>query len=97
MRHSRFTDHDSTILFSPGRPWLEFCIRRRVLARDNVMAYPGCISMTWSLRGDRVTVVRERYQDSDQHRLPSADLSVDIDGPGSLCRVSGTSWLPACG
>lgn len=83
VRHGRFTDLDSTILYSPSRPLLEFHIRRRVLALDNVVAYPGCDFKDVVVAGDRVTGVRVRDQDSGQHRLLSADLVVDATGRGS--------------
>ena len=83
VRHGRFTDLGSTILYSPSRPLLEFHLRRRVLALGNVRAHSGYDFTDVVVAGDRVTGVRVRDQDSGRDRLLSADLVVDATGRGS--------------
>ena len=83
VRQGRFTDRDSTTLYCPSRPLLEFHIRRRVMALDNVVTYPGHEFIDVVVAGDRVTGVRVRDVDSGHHRPLSADLVVDAMGRGS--------------
>lgn len=86
-RHGRFTDLDSTVIYSATRPFLEFHIRRNVLALRIFLAYQGYDFIDLLVEDDRICGVRVHDQDSSEEPLLSADLVVDASGRGSRMPV----------
>src|SRR5690349_11830327 len=86
-REGRFSDLDSTIVYSASRPLLEFHLRQRVLALNNVAVLQSHDFLGIFLDGTRVTGVHVGEHNSGQEKRLTADLVVDATGRASRMPV----------
>jgi 2-polyprenyl-6-methoxyphenol hydroxylase-like FAD-dependent oxidoreductase len=85
VRSGRFADLSSTAFYSPSRPFLEFHVRQRVLALENVVLLQrrDVVDLTCTPGKDRITGVRIASRQDGAEELLDADLVVDAMGRGS--------------
>jgi 2-polyprenyl-6-methoxyphenol hydroxylase-like FAD-dependent oxidoreductase len=89
VRSGRFADLSSTTFYSPSRPFLEFCVRQRVLGLSNVriLQRRDVLDLTCTPERDRITGVRIANRQSGAEELLGADVVVDAMGRGSRTPV----------
>jgi 2-polyprenyl-6-methoxyphenol hydroxylase-like FAD-dependent oxidoreductase len=78
--------------YCQSRPFLEWKVRGRVAALENVEIADGCDALGLTLDGDRVAGVRVRDSSGGESSL-AADLVVDASGRGSRT----PQWLASSG
>jgi 2-polyprenyl-6-methoxyphenol hydroxylase-like FAD-dependent oxidoreductase len=81
------------ILQLQSRPLLEWGVRRRVMALENVRALDGCSVMELAANESRTRITGVRYQRGPEALEEPADLVVDASGRGSRT----PQWLEALG
>jgi 2-polyprenyl-6-methoxyphenol hydroxylase-like FAD-dependent oxidoreductase len=89
LRAGQFADLSSTTLYSPSRPFLEFHVRQRVLALQNVQMLEGrdVLELACTSELDRINGVRIANRESGAEELLGADVVVDAMGRGSRTPV----------
>ena len=85
VRSGRFADLSSTAFYSPSRPFLEFHVRQRVLALENVVMLQrrDVVDLACTPGKDRITGTRIASRQDGAEELLDADLVVDAMGRGS--------------
>lgn len=78
-------DPEAVVVYYAHRPFLEWSLRRRVLAIPNVELLQGhdAVRLTSTPRRDRVTGIVVAHRESGAQSIVAADLVVDATGRGS--------------
>jgi 2-polyprenyl-6-methoxyphenol hydroxylase-like FAD-dependent oxidoreductase len=89
LRSGTIPDPDSIVSYYVSRPFIEWSLRRRVLAMPNVEIEQGhdAMRLTSVPKRDRVTGVVVARRDSGAEKTLAADLVVDATGRGSRAPV----------
>ncbi|MCV7401701.1 FAD-dependent oxidoreductase [Mycobacterium fragae] len=89
LRSGAIPDPDSIVSYYVSRPFIEWILRRRLLAISKVEIVQGhdAVRLTSDPKGDRVTGVVVARRDSGAETTLAADLVVDATGRGSRAPV----------
>ena len=84
-RSGHFADLPSTAFYSPSRPFLEFHVRQRIRALENVtmLERRDVLELTSTPQRDHITGVRIADHQSGAEERLDADLVIDAMGRGS--------------
>ncbi len=89
LRSGTIPDPGAVVMYHAHRPFLEWCIRRRVRAIPNVEIMDGhdVVRLAANRNGDRITGVTVAQHDSGVESSIAAELVVDATGRGSRTPV----------